>query len=62
MDKQTAQVRKWAREHGMDVGVRGRLAPHVFAAYEEAQTSGTDEVAPGPRTVFAKQTWDWQRR
>jgi hypothetical protein len=58
----TAEIRRWARDHGIAVGVRGRLAPNVLSAYEQAQASGDDAVAPGRRIVFAKATWDWQRR
>lgn len=34
-----AQVREWARQHGVPVGKRGRLHPDVIAAYAEANST-----------------------
>ena len=58
----TADVRRWAKEHGLEVAARGRLAPHVLLAYEEAQSAALDVPRPAVRTVSAKPTWDWARR
>ncbi len=55
-----AEIRRWAKAHGLAVAERGRLAPHVVAAYEEAQASVVD-AAPSARRLFAKDRWDWQR-
>ena len=32
----TAEVRKWATAGGLPIKSRGRLAPHVWAAYRDA--------------------------
>ncbi len=57
-----AEVRKWARAHGLAVGGRGRLPPHVLLAYQEAREADTVLPRLGMRTVRAKPVWDWQRR
>lgn len=33
---QAALVRQWAKTQGYDLGVRGRIAPAIWAAYSEA--------------------------
>lgn len=45
----TAELRSWARAHGMDVGDRGRLSPEVRAAWDAAHGAGgpaATEAAP----------------
>ncbi|MEV6205312.1 histone-like nucleoid-structuring protein Lsr2, partial [Streptomyces sp. NPDC051771] len=32
----TAKIRAWAKENGMEVNDRGRVPAHVKAAYEDA--------------------------
>ncbi len=45
----TAVIRQWARERGIAVGDRGRLAPAVLAAYQsEASTTAPDRDGPRP--------------
>lgn len=37
-------VRAWASANGVHVGLRGRIKPEVFAAYEAAQTEADEPV------------------
>ena len=37
-----ADVRKWAREMGIPVGVRGRLQAHVWEAYLETHPEASN--------------------
>lgn len=45
----TAVIRQWARQQGIAVGDRGRLAPAVLAAYEsEASAAASEREAAQP--------------
>jgi hypothetical protein len=39
-----AMIRQWARQRGLAVGDRGRLAPDVVAAYKAAKNDGSAAV------------------
>ncbi|QKE85335.1 exonuclease domain-containing protein [Arthrobacter sp. NEB 688] len=41
-----AVVRAWARVHGFDVGVRGRLSTELLVAYAAAQESASSAASP----------------
>lgn len=72
----TADIRKWAKGTGLEVGDRGRLSPDIVVAYNNAhrmapasarsvaaaRTEQPSTKATSPRTVRAKEHWDWARR
>jgi hypothetical protein len=51
----TAVIRQWARQQGIAVGDRGRLAPAVLAAYQ-SKASATASVHEEERLVDARAT------
>ncbi len=51
----TAVIRQWAREQGIAVGDRGRLAPAVLAAYQ-SEASATASEYEGARPAGARPT------
>lgn len=51
----TAVIRQWAREQGLAVGDRGRLAPEVLAAYHSEATD-TARQLPGKPLPDARTT------
>jgi hypothetical protein len=54
-DASTAVIRQWAREQGLEVGDRGRLAPAVLAAYQ-SEAAGTASQYERARPVSARPT------
>ena len=54
-DASTALIRQWARERGIAVGDRGRLAPAVLAAYQ-SEASTTASERQGARLAGARAT------
>ena len=48
-------IRTWARENGVEVGARGRIAPEVREAYEAAQAAPVP--APEAGTPAAIRAW-----
>ncbi len=49
----TAVIRQWARQQGIAVGDRGRLAPAVLAAYR-SEASATASEREGARLAGAR--------
>ena len=49
----TATVRAWAREHGLPVGVRGRVSQEVLTAYHHVTGPGRRPRRPAPRHARA---------
>lgn len=47
MPTQAQAVRTWAKTQGYEVGVRGRLAPAIWAAYKIAHDDFVREAPPG---------------
>jgi hypothetical protein len=41
LGKRAAVIRAWARAHGYDVPIRGRISGEIVAAFEAAQPDGT---------------------
>ncbi len=54
-DASTAVIRQWARERGIAVGDRGRLAPAVLAAYNSV-ASATSPEREGARLTGTRPT------
>ncbi len=51
----TSVIRQWARERGLQVGIRGRLKPEIVAAYNRELLSKQDDGAGQPSPVGSEE-------
>lgn len=54
---QAQTVRAWAKEQGYPVGVRGRLAPHIWEAYAAAHDGFKREIPNATWTCHCGRQW-----